>query len=32
MRALNAPEGEVCLDIKRLGSACFPICLRLMMF
>ena len=26
MRTLNAPEGEVCLDTKRLGGASFPIC------
>ena len=31
VRALNASEGEVYLDTKRVGSARFPICLRCMM-
>ena len=31
MRTSNAPEGEARLDAKRVGSACFPTCLRRML-
>ena len=31
MRTLNMPEGEVCLDTKRVGRACFPTCLQRML-